>query len=192
MAWLREADRWFLAAVLPHRAVFRAYARRLVGDESEADDLVQEAYGRVLGCDWRRLEAPERFVLRVIRNLAVERFRKARVVSIRQIDALDPEAIADDAPDPESRLAARDDLRHAIRALGALPPQCRRVLILRKLQGLSPGEIAVRLGLSVSTVEKHLAKGLRLLTEERAQRDGAQAEISSAKWVRGAQKVGRS
>lgn len=192
MAWLRDADRWFQAAVLPHRAVFRAYARRLIGDDAEADDLVQEAYGRVLGCDWRRLEAPERFVLRVIRNLAVERFRRARVVSIRQIDALDPDIVADEAPDPLARLETRDDLRHVLKALGTLPPQCRKVLVMRKLQGLSPGEIAVRMGLSVSTVEKHLAKGLRLLTEERARREIPQAEIRSREWVRSARKVGRS
>jgi RNA polymerase sigma-70 factor (ECF subfamily) len=45
-------------------------------------------------------------------------------------------------------------------AISALPPQCRRVFLLRKVQGLSQKDVAQRLGLSVSTVEKHLATGL--------------------------------
>jgi len=46
------------------------------------------------------------------------------------------------------------------RAAAELPEQCRRVLILRKVYGFSQHEVAEQLGITISTVEKHLAKGL--------------------------------
>ena len=51
-----------------------------------------------------------------------------------------------------------------LKAFEGLPEQIRTVLALRRMHGLSPGQIATKLNLSVSTVEKHMAKGLRLLT----------------------------
>ncbi|MBQ1542530.1 RNA polymerase subunit sigma-24 [Caulobacter sp. CCUG 60055] len=189
MSWLRDIDRWFGAAVLPHAPMFRAYARRLVGDDG--DDLVQEAYARVFGLeDWRRLDAPDRFVLRVIRNLALERFRRAKVVPMRRLEDVEMNALPDVQPDAYAVTSAREDLSRVAEALARLPDQCRKVVILRKLEGLSPREIAVRLNLSVSTVEKHLAKGLRLLTQTLA--DDAGTKVRSGSWVANTRKIARN
>ena len=183
MAWLRDIDRWFAASVLPYAANYRAYARKLVNDEGDAEDLVQEAYAKVLGvAEWRRLEAPERFVMTIIRNLAFERFRRAKVVGIRQIGVLEMDALPDPAPDAYAVTSARQELDLVLAALERLPVQCRKVLTLRKMHGLSPGQIAVRLNLSVSTVEKHLAKGLKLLTKALATGDGRSIEKRSSSW----------
>lgn len=183
MTWLREIDQWFAATVLPHATNYRAYARRLTGDEADAEDLVQEAYAKVLSLtDWRRLEAPDRFVMTVIRNLAFERFRRAKVVAIRQIGVLEMDALPDPAPDAYAVTSARQELDLVLAALERLPVQCRKVLTLRKMHGLSPGQIAVRLNLSVSTVEKHLAKGLKLLTKALATGDGRSIEKRSSSW----------
>lgn len=183
MAWLREIDKWFAEAVLPSAPVYRAYARKLTGDAVEAEDLVQEAYAKVLGVpDWRRLEQPERFVLTIIRNLAFERFRRAKVVGIRQIGVLEMEALPDPAPDAHAVTSAREELSRVLEALDRLPEQCRRVVTLRKMEGLSPGQIAVRLNLSISTVEKHLAKGLMLLTKALAVSEGRRIGSKAGTW----------
>ncbi|HKT55044.1 MAG TPA: RNA polymerase sigma factor [Caulobacteraceae bacterium] len=167
MRWLRDIDRWFIDEVLPHGGRFRAYARRLTRDAAEADDLVQEAYARVLtATDWRMIVMPERFVLSAIRNLACDRVRRSRVVDFQDIHALD--AAPDPAPSPAAHAEDRDDLRQVMAMIDRLPAQCRKVLLLRRVEGLTPGQIAEKLHISVSTVEKHLAKGLRLLTEMRA------------------------
>lgn len=192
MAWLRDIDRWFATQVLPHAGNYRAYARKLVGNEAEADDLVQEAYAKVLGVpDWRRLEAPDRFVMTVIRNLAFERFRRAKVVRIRQIGVLEMDSLPDPAPDAYAVTSARQELDLVLAALDRLPEQCRKVLTLRKMHGLSPGQIAVRLNLSISTVEKHLAKGLRLLTQALATSDGRGIQKRSSSWRNRAIKIDR-
>lgn len=190
MAWLRDIDHWFANRVLPFAGNYRAYARKLIGDEAEAEDLVQEAYAKVLGVpDWRRLEAPERFVMTIIRNLAFERFRRAKVVGIRQIGVLEMDLLADPAPDAYAITSARQELDLVLAALERLPEQCRKVLTLRKMYGLSPAQIAVRLNLSISTVEKHLAKGLRLLTKALAAGDGRSIEKRPSSWPRRAIKT---
>ena len=192
MAWLRDKDRWFATRVLPHAVAYHAYARKLIGSEAEADDLVQEAYAKVLGVpDWRRLETPDRFVMTVIRNLAFERFRRAKVVRIRQIGVLEMDSLPDPAPDAYAVTSARQELDLVLAALERLPEQCRKVLTLRKMHGLSPGEIAVRLNLSISTVEKHLAKGLRLLTQALATSDGRDMQKRSSSWRNRAIKTDR-
>ena len=55
---------------------------------------------------------------------------------------------------------SRERIRLLARAIAALPPQCAKVFLLRKMQGLSQKEIAVRLNISVRTVENHVAAGL--------------------------------
>lgn len=190
MAWLREIDKWFAEAVLPSAPVYRAYARKLTGDAVEAEDLVQEAYAKVLGVpDWRRLEQPERFVLTIIRNLAFERFRRAKVVGIRQIGVLEMEALPDPAPDAHAVTSAREELSRVLEAVDRLPEQCRRVVTLRKMEGLSPGQIAVRLNLSISTVEKHLAKGLMLLTKSLAAGEDRRIGSKAGTWPKRAIKT---
>src|SRR5260221_13713365 len=64
------------------------------------------------------------------------------------------QAAVDDAVD------GRKLIRVLARAIAALPPQCAKVFILRKMQGMSQKEIAVRLNISVRTVENHVALGL--------------------------------
>jgi RNA polymerase sigma-70 factor (ECF subfamily) len=78
---------------------------------------------------------------------------------------------ADDAADPETTLVARDELKRLRAVVEALPTQQRRVFTLRKVYALPPAEIAERLGLSVSTVEKHLVKAVRACAEALARED---------------------
>lgn len=170
MSWLRDIDRWFVAEVLPHAAAYRAKAAYFCGRD-DADDLVQEAYARVLKTpDHRAIVAPRGFVLTIVHNLALERLRRARVVRIDLLASLEMLDVADPAPDAFAIAAGRSELQRLLDLIDGLPPQCGRVLHMRKVQGMSPAAIAETLSISVSTVEKHIAKGLALVT--RARRDG--------------------
>ncbi|MDK2760466.1 MAG: RNA polymerase sigma factor [Sphingopyxis sp.] len=163
MAWLRDVDRWFIDEVLPHRAVFRRHATRLVSP-GEAEDLVQEAYARAIDASHHREIANARgFVLTIIRNLAFERHRRAAIVRIEHLADLGALEIADAAPDQFAVLSGTIELGRLMALLDMLPQQQRAVVKLRRIEGMPPKDIAVRLGLSISTVEKHLAKGLAML-----------------------------
>lgn len=184
MAWLRDIDRWFIDRVLPHAGSFRRYARRVAFGDQDADDLVQEAYARLLAVDdWRRLESPPHFMLRIIRNLAAERLRRSRVVAFDQASVLDLSNMPDMAPDPFATTASRQELTHLLAAFEKLPEKCRQVVHMRKIQGLAPAEIAEKLGISVSTVEKHLAKGFRLLTEAMVALDDSSSGPVDLQWL---------
>lgn len=185
MAWLRDIDRWFIEAVLPHSASFRRYARRVAVGQQDAEDLVQEAYTRLLAVeDWQRVEAPGPFVLRIIRNLATEKLRRSRIVAFDQASVLDLSHLPDTTPDAFATVAGRQELAHLQAAFARLPEKCRQVVHMRKFQGLAPGEIAERLDISVSTVEKHLAKGLRLMTEAMATLEDKTTDSVDLEWLR--------
>jgi RNA polymerase sigma factor (sigma-70 family) len=163
VAWLRDIDRWFIDEVLPHRAAFRRQASRLV-PTAEAEDLVQEAYARAINASHHReIVNPRSFVLTIIRNLAHERHRRATVVRFEHLADMEAMDIADSAPDQFAILSGNLELARLIALMDKLPPQPRAVVKMRRIDGLLPGDIAVRMGLSVSTVEKHLAKGLAIL-----------------------------
>ena len=175
MSWLRDIDRWFMAEVLPYATAYRARAAHLCGAD-EADDLVQEAYARVLGSkDHRAILSPRAFMLTVVHHLALERLRRAQVVRIELLASMQLLEVADSAPDAFAVAAGRSELRRLEQLMAALPPQCARVMHMRKVQGMAPAAIAEALSISLSTVEKHIAKGLALMIKAR-RADEAQAE----------------
>ena len=161
---LRPIDLWFIAQVLPHEAHFLAAARRLTGDPEVARDLVQEAFARLFTVDgWSAITAPRGYVMRMIRNMAIERLRRARIVRFEQLTAIEAFDVADDAPSAFRVRAARDEMRRVEAAVLTLPERCRDVVTLRRFEDHAPRDIARQLGVSLSTLEKRLARGLHLL-----------------------------
>lgn len=158
-------DTWFKREVLVHEALLLRYLKRVWGRREEIHDLRQEVYVRVYEAALKtRPAAPRAFVLATARNLVIDRMRRGRVVSIEAVG--DPEAlnvIADELS-PERRLSAWQELRRVARALNSLPPRCREVVWLKRVDDLSMQAVADQLGLSVRTVENHVLRGMRLLT----------------------------
>jgi RNA polymerase sigma-70 factor (ECF subfamily) len=68
-----------------------------------------------------------------------------------------------DEPAPDRQVIARDELKHLQSALDRLTPRCREAVILGRIEGLAGVEIAERMGISQSTVSKHLTDGLAAL-----------------------------
>lgn len=165
MSWLRPIDEWFASSVLPYEADLIRQARRWAADEEDARDLVQESYARMLQLDgWKNISNPVAYAMRIIHNEALQRMRHARVVPIRQFAALEETEYADPAPDGFSIAAGREALSQLMEAINTLPPMCRRVMMLRKFEEMPPRDIAAFLGISLSTVEKHLTKAMMLLS----------------------------
>lgn len=157
-------ERWFIDRVLPHAADYQRQARRWAPDAESVDDIVQEAYTRVIALsNWASLVVPKAYMMLTIRNIAIDRLRNARVIPFDRASDETLLRVADDAPNAFDQAASRRELDRVRRAVADLPPQCRCVIELRKFEDLAPREIAERLGISVSTVEKHLVKGMRLM-----------------------------
>jgi RNA polymerase sigma-70 factor (ECF subfamily) len=167
-----EADakrRWFRTSVLPHEPQLRDYVRRIGRGRIDAEDLAQDVLVRLFSNpNWRGVQQPAAFMRAMARNLVIDGLRREKVVAIEFQGDLEGSVFVDDAPTPEDVLAGREELRRLAAAVADLPPQQRRVFTMRKVYGLSLGAIAEQLGLSVSTVEKHLVRGLRSCSERLA------------------------
>ena len=179
MPALRPIDRWFIDEILPHEAGFVAAARRLERDADAADDLVQEAYARLYAMDgWASIASPRHYVMRMLRNLSIERLRRAKIVQFQRISDIEDFDVEDDSPSPFRVAAGRELVARIADALAAMPERCRTVLVRRRFDQQPAGEIARELGISLSTMEKRLARAVVLLTralepERSARADGA-------------------
>ena len=157
-------DRWFAEEVLPLEAALTAYLRRVWPNGADIEDLRQEVYVRVYdAARKKRPAATNYFVFAVARNLLADRLRHQRVVTIDLVADLESLNVLSDEVSADRTLSGRQELARLERALAELPPRCREVFWLRKIEGLSQREAAERLEISQSTVEKQIVKAMRLL-----------------------------
>ena len=159
-------DTWFKREILVHEALLLRYLKRVWPERHEVDDLRQEIYVRVYEAARKtRPSAPRAFILATARNLVTDRLRRGRVVRIEAVGDPDVLNVIVDELSPERRLSAWQELRRVTRAFNNLPPRCREIVWLKKVEDLSMREVADLLGLSVRTVENQVLKGMRLLSD---------------------------
>lgn len=169
-----DVDRylWFKTVVLPHEPALYARLRHILRNRDDAADVAAEAMARAYAtADYDRIVHGRAFLYRIAHNLLVDAARRARIVAIDSVANLDDIHVDHGV---EAGLHARDALRRVQAIVDSLPPQCRRVFLMRRVQDLSTTAIADLLGLSVSTVEKHLTKALARIVQ--ATRDSEDAE----------------
>lgn len=160
---------WFKGVILPHEGALAARLRRLCPQGFDVENLVAESLARAYAArDIERITAGRSYLFAIARNLLIDALRRDTVVSLDFVADLDT-LRADDST--EAALSARAELRSLQVIIDTLPPQCRRVFLLRRVYDLSLGEIAAQMALSVSTVEKHLAKAVMLLARAVAERE---------------------
>jgi RNA polymerase sigma factor (sigma-70 family) len=161
-----ELETWFVGAILPHQEALTRYLRRLCKSSSEVPDLRQETYFRVYeSAKKARPRFPRTFLFATARNLAIDRLRRERVVSIHYTqDALCLDRSIDELT-PERSLSAREDLQQLTRAFDSLPDRTRSVIWLRRVAGLSQREAAASLGMDEGALEGHMIRGMRGLAK---------------------------
>lgn len=152
-----------LSLFVAHRGALVSYAANIVGDRSQAEDVVQEAYLRFdAAARTDSLREPLAYLYRIVRNLALDGHRKhaseARfIVPAGTSLAGEP---ADTTPTPETVSADRDELRRVMAALDELPERTRIALEMHRFGGFKLREIADRLGISVTAAHALVAEAL--------------------------------
>ena len=162
----------------------RAYARRFSrSGVVDVEDLVHETFARLISYEnWATLTDAPAFASRVLKNIAVDQRRREGIVAIESVADVEMLSIGVDQPGPELDVLWRDELRLLADIVAQLPERLRQVFTLRKVYGLSHKQIADCLELSVSTVEKHLAKSLRICADELARHPRAETAKVGASW----------
>ena len=124
--------------------------------------MAQETFLRAFDAEQKReIQSPRAFLFRIAKNVALNSLsNKAGQIVDYVGNSSDTDVLSSERPDiAEHRLDARQRLEILEQALATLPPKCRRVFLLRKVDGYTHKEIAARLGISTKTVENHLTNG---------------------------------
>jgi RNA polymerase sigma factor (sigma-70 family) len=157
---------WFCREVLPLEPALTRFIRRNWRIEADIPDLRQEIYERVLEGASRSLPLqPKPFLFTVARNHLINSAKRAQIISFEVVADLESSTVAMDTMTPDRHLSARDELRRVQQGLDRLPPRCREVVRLRKIEGLSIRETAERLGVGIDTVEQQTVHGMRALVD---------------------------
>ena len=129
----------------------------------DADDLVQEAWVR-LACYEREqtVAKPEAFLMRTALNLSIDAYR-ARASHGEEV-LLDEVVLVDTTPGAEAVVLARERMARLSAGLGRLNVKTREIFLSHRVDGMSYQEIARQHQLSISTVEKHIAKATLQVT----------------------------
>ncbi len=172
-AAIREATEQFLPMVY-------AVARRMLRNDSDADDVAQETFLRVWKNAGRWSPKGARlstWVTRIAINLCYDRLRK---VSRGQVTPLeDAPELADDAPRADTALATRENAGVLEQAVASLPERQRAAIVLVHYEEMSNIEAAKAMEISVDALESLLARGRRGLKQSlMAQKDDLLGEVS--------------
>jgi RNA polymerase sigma-70 factor (ECF subfamily) len=131
----------------------------------DTDDLIQEAFLRLqLYCRDHTVQKPEAFLVRTALNLSADQSKRERQVRIEP-GALERLTLIDPSPSPDAVYAGQMRLHHWKAGINALSPRQREVFLLNRIEGYSFIQIAERLGITLSMVEKHAAKAVLFLTD---------------------------
>ncbi|GLV28382.1 DNA-directed RNA polymerase sigma-70 factor [Sphingobium sp. TomTYG75] len=155
--------------------LYRAELRRLlqarVGDPAEAEDLLQELWLRARQRPAGPVGNGRAYLFRMAQNLVVDRLRERQRRMARERRWSDQETDftpagiepTDRRETPEDQIIAREEVAALASAIANLPDGARRAFELHKIKGLSHAEVADRLGISKSGVEKHMAIAMKYL-----------------------------
>ena len=148
---------------LRHEAAIKRYLFRFFSRQQDVDDVAQEAFIKAYATEIRTdVRHPRRLLFRAAKHAALSELSRKVNVTTDYIEDMEETAVLVD-----KREAAADEALNTRRMLAALsmaiaelPPMCQKVFILRKVEALPAKEVAARLQISVSAVEKHGALGI--------------------------------
>lgn len=142
--------------------VMRRVSRRM-GGNTDTEDLVQSAFERMQRYSAsRQVDNPAAFLVRTAVNIRLDAHRREKQLGKRQFTE-NFEEFENNAPLQDEVLAARARLKRVISGIEQLPPRTQEIFLLHRLENVKYGEIASRMGISESAVEKHVARATAFL-----------------------------
>lgn len=151
-----------LGAYQLHAKALRRFVARMFNNNrpDDVEDVLQEAFlcAYIAECD-KEIEQPKSYLFRVARNLALNQLRQKTRRPTDYIEDFNAAEVLASEWTLEDEIMAQQKLGVHCAAVAGLPPQCRKVYLMRKVYAMSHKEISESLNITVSTVETHLNKG---------------------------------
>lgn len=149
------------ALIQRHREELHSYLVRQTHCPETASDILQDAFLRLIHSDSRNdLKNPRAFLYKIVGNLAIDYLRSSNRRLARHADESELTVQADPAPPLEQQLYSQEQIAHLRLAISELPPRCREVFIMHKFKHYPYSVIMQELGISESTVLKHIVKAM--------------------------------
>jgi RNA polymerase sigma factor (sigma-70 family) len=149
------------AAFLGHSTFLKKFLTAFLPVWQDIEDVAQEAYLRAYIAERHEcIEQPKAFLFRIAKNLALTRLSEKSRQITDYIEEAGSTVVIEAAASIDQEIEAQQCLGLYCEAVAALPEKCRQVFLFRKVHGLSHKEIAQRMGLSISSVEKYLRQGI--------------------------------
>jgi len=169
-----EPEHALIPVYLEQRDALARFLRARLGSDTDIQDLLQDLYLKIVSLDPEyAVVEPRAFLYRLASNLLLDRARSGRRSQTRETAwrqvAHHSEGVEDvaDSPSAETVVIDRQRLRNLLQTLEALPERTQSIFRMHKFEGLSYAEIAASLGISRSSVEKHMMEALRRLSGAR-------------------------
>jgi len=180
------------AAFLENRNFLKRFLARFFPDSQDIEDVAQETFLRAYVAEQQKeIEQPKAFLFRIAKNLALTKLTKKSEMITDYIEECGASVVIEYGAAADSEVEAQESLGLYCDAVAALPEKCRQVFLLRKVHGLAHKEIAERMSLSVSSVEKYLLKGIlecKVFVEEH---EGRAPGRESSAWAESGRDGGR-
>lgn len=167
---------WFDDFVEATNSGLAAYLRQIVTSPDDVQGIMQDAYLKVYVALQKERDGghtPTALLYTTARNLAISRLRHQKVIQHSFTAVSVAEELRRERTSTEQAVSESQKHNELMLIINSLPPKCRDVFVLRWIHGLSQRAISEQLDIAVSTVEKHLAKGLRFCKDEMREKAAA-------------------
>ena len=157
-----QLDHLFAQEIQSYERQLRTYLIKHFPTLEDVDDIVQEAYARLLKAHQKKpVLEPKAMLFTIARNTVYDIFRRKKVVQFESLTLIPDSSVLDDSSHVQETVSLRDEINLLVQAVETLPKRCREVMTLRMVYGYSQKEIAQELGIAGNTVKAQLAKGMR-------------------------------
>jgi len=147
---------------LKNEKIIKRFLRRFTSNKHDIEDICQETVVRALEVEKKRdINEHKAFLFGVTRNIVRKKLDKESKSIIDFIEDCTPKDYLINEPTIEENIDSRERMLLFMEAVSTLPKQCQKVFVLNKVKGYSHKRIAAELNISISTIEKHVALGLK-------------------------------
>jgi len=155
-----ETDRLDVLAREYRPALSRYFGKR-ASQQADVQDLVQEVLVRLaVRGDGASIEKPEAYLMRTATNVWRDFLRKKKTHAETAHDEFMEEKHVREDEGPDDLLEGSEAVEGILRALDELPERTRHVFVLCRVEGMRQKNVARRIGVSVSSIEKHMIKAI--------------------------------